>query len=466
MSDTELLARLKAHRTLGHAPLEELEWVAAHGHPERVEAGELDGEQRDPVDALWIVFSGRMSIRVDRGAGPRKVLEWVGGDAAGLLPYSRVVVAPGDVLIEEAVEFLRVDRAHFRELTTTCPEITTALVHVMLDRARRFTSDDFQTEKIMSLGRLAAGLAHELNNPASAVVRGAKALRRQLDDLETAARAIGAAGLTPAAVETIDRVRQQCEQAGGKAGRSPVERADREDAIETWLRAHHVERADIEALARSSVTMDTLDGLAAALDERTLPVALRAVTTSRVARQTAAEVEVAASRIHALVSAVKGFSRLDQAAAPAVVSVAQGLRDTLAVHSSKARARDVSVTIEVAPDVPKVCAVESELNQVWANLLDNALDAAPDKSHVRVVACRRVDGKLVVKFIDAGLGIPEKLQPLIFDQFFTTKPFGEGTGLGLDTARRLVRRFDGQIEFDSRPGLTEFRVTLPPAATP
>ena len=160
---------------------------------------------------------------------------------------------------------------------------------------------------------------------------------------------------------------------------------------------------------------------------------------------------------------MKGFSRLDQSAAPVPFALGQGLRDTLAVLNSKARGKDVSVTLDIAADLPQVVGVAGELNQVWANLIDNALDAAPAKGHVQVIACRLVDGNVTVKVVDNGPGIPEQLRSRVFDQFFTTKPLGQGTGLGLDIARRIVRSHDGVLEFDTRPGRTEFRVVLPPA---
>jgi signal transduction histidine kinase len=458
-----LVARLQQHRTIGSAPAEELAWLAAHGAILTLAPGERLLADQPVVDSLWVVLSGRFSIRIDRGAGPRKVMEWVGGDVSGYLPYSRMTSAPGDVTVEEATEVLTVHRNCYRELITGCPELTAMLVHVMVDRARQFTFSDFHVEKMNSLGRWAAGLAHELNNPASAVVRGAKSLHRQLDDLDASARALGEAGLPPAAVAMVDQVRKICESETGRVGRSPLERVDREDAIESWLRAHHVELPDIEALARSSVTMEVLDRLAAALDDRTLPLALRAITASRIAHQTASEVEAAASRVHTLVLAVKGFSRLDQSAAPVPFALGQGLRDTLAVLNSKARGKDVSVTLDIAADLPQVVGVAGELNQVWANLIDNALDAAPAKGHVQVIACRLVDGYVTVKVVDNGPGIPEQLRSQVFDQFFTTKPLGQGTGLGLDIARRIVRNHDGVLEFDTRPGRTEFRVVLPPA---
>ncbi len=464
MSDPGLMARLDAHRTIGKAPREEREWIAAHGTLERLEPGQMPAaEQMRAIDSLIVVLSGKMLIRVDRGAGPRKVLEWNAGDVSGLLPYSRMVTAPGDVTVVEPTEVVRVHRDHFRELTAKCPEITTMLVHAMIDRARQFTFSDFHDEKMMSLGRLAAGLAHELTNPASAVVRGAKALHEQLDAVDASSRALGAAMLGPDLLAQIDRVRALCTP--DAVARSPIEQTDREDAIDTWLHAHHIEHADVEALARSSVTLDALDELARALDDRTLPVAICAITSSRVAHRTAGEIEAASARIHSLVSSVRGFSRLDQSRVPVALSIVVGLRETLDVLNSKARGKMVSVNLDIAPDLPQVVGVASELNQVWANVLDNAIDASPAGGQVQVVACREVDGKLVVKIIDHGPGIAERDRPRVFDQFFTTKPQGEGTGLGLDVARRIVLSHDGLLEFVTRPGRTEFRVLLPPAPT-
>jgi signal transduction histidine kinase len=179
-------------------------------------------------------------------------------------------------------------------------------------------------------------------------------------------------------------------------------------------------------------------------------------------RGLARDIERAALRVHELVSAVKGFTYMDRAASPEPVDIAKGLTDTLAVMAAKARAKSVSLTVDVPADLPRVRGLGGELNQVWANLVDNALDAVGDSGRVMVTA--RAEGpRVVVRVIDDGPGIPAEVRSRIFDPFFTTKPVGKGTGLGLDIVRRLVDQNDGSIEVDSEPGRTEFRVAVPAA---
>jgi signal transduction histidine kinase len=329
----------------------------------------------------------------------------------------------------------------------------------MLDRARHFTSSDLLEEKMASLGKLAAGLAHELNNPASAVARSAQELTSRLSEVERASRALGAARLSEAQQAAVDRARQLCFVAAGAAfGRSPVEQADREDAIGDWLTRHRADAVAAEGLADSAVTLDVLDRLAKELDADALRAALEWLVAVCGTSQLASEIETAASRIHSLVAAVKGFTYMDQATMPKPVEVGQGLADTLAVLRSKARDKSVAMNLEVEADLPRIPGFGGELNQVWANLVDNALDVA--KSRVTVAAGRQGDS-VVVRVTDDGPGLPPELRERIFDPFFTTKPVGQGTGLGLDIARRIVQKHHGEISVESEPGHTQFRVTLP-----
>jgi signal transduction histidine kinase len=454
-----ILARLSAHRLLAGAPPDQLAWLAARGHLVRLETGGLLATKGSAVMGLYIILSGHLSIHVDRGAGPHKVMEWRGGDVSGVLPYSRLGGSPGDVKAEEPTEIFVIPREDIPVLIRDCHELTSIFVHVMIDRARQFTSSDLQVEKMSSLGRLAAGLAHELNNPASAVARNAKGLRLGLADLEAASRALGAARLNDVQQAAVDRARGLCLAADGASfGRSPVEQADREDAFADWLGRHGADVDAAESLAESAITIESLDELATALDRDALRTTLPWLVAGCGTYKLAAEIEASASKIHNLVAAVKGFTYMDQAAMPKPVDIGKGLADTLAVLNGKARAKSVSVSLDVPADLPRVPGLGGELNQVWANLVDNALDAARSKVSV---AATREGTSVVVRVTDDGAGLPAEIRERIFDPFFTTKPVGQGTGLGLDIARRVVRNHQGEIDVDSVPGRTEFRVTLP-----
>lgn len=459
-ADPHLIAQLQAHRTVGHAPLAELEWLAEHGTVERFEAGTIVSRAGEPINTgLLIILSGRHSHIVEHGGVWRKVMEWREGDVSGLLPYSRMTSAPGNTVVDELTVALSIAQDLLQQLPVACPTVTAALVHAMLDRARVFKSSDLQVEKMASLGKLAAGLAHELNNPAAAAARSAATLAEVLAESDQAARALGAAGLTDAELATLDGLHRRCLDAAATAVLTPLERADREEALEDWLAAHDASDAPAAALAASGVTPATLDDLASALRGEKLDVALRWVAAGCAVRGLARDIDRAASRIHALVSAVKGFTYMGHATAPEPVDVRRGLTDTLAVLGAKARAKSAALVVDARDDLPMVRGFGGEINQVWMNLIDNALDAIGEAGRV-VVTVRPGGDSVVVEVADDGPGIPADLQARVFDPFFTTKPVGSGTGLGLDTARRLVERNDGRMELESRPGRTVFRVTL------
>ncbi len=445
---------------LGGMPPEELAWVAAHGYVRRFEIGDILARNGAPIEGFHVLFSGYFVIYVDRGEGRHKVLEWRAGDVSGQLPYSRMKVSPGDVVIEEPSEILTVPREDLPELIRACPELTAALVHVMLDRARSFTSSDLHDEKMKSLGRLAAGLAHELNNPASAVVRTAKSLAEGLAEAEEAWRALGAARLTPPQRAAVDAVRDACLATPASGAHSPLEHADRVDSVADWLQARGADAVLAGPLAETAVTLPALDRLAEALGGEVLDKALRWVAYGCAARSLAQEIVTAGTRIYELVAAVKGFTQVDRETTMQPVDVGQGLADTLTVLRAKVKAKSAAVTVVVAPGLPPAMAHGGELNQVWLNLIDNALDAVASGGRVDVSAARE-GGKLVVRITDDGPGIPAAVLPRVFDPFYTTKPVGQGTGLGLDIVRRLVNRHNGQIDVESRPRRTVFTVSLP-----
>jgi signal transduction histidine kinase len=457
---TSLRERLRTHRTLSGAPDAELDWLLEHGTIEHYAVGERVAVKGEPVPGMYIILKGRLSLVTDRGGARRKVIERREGDVTGFLPYSRLKVSPGDMLIDEPVEALFVARQYVADMPVTCPYLTAAFVHAMIDRAREFKSSDLQLEKLTSLGRVAAGMAHELNNPASAAARCARLLVEAMAQSEEASRVLGAAGLSESEWALLDHVRTLCLVEPATSASSPLQRADREESITDWLTDHGCDESFAAALAETDVKLETLAELAGALAGEKLAAALRWVATACTVQGLARDIEQASSRVHELVSAVKGFTYMDHASAPEPVDVGKGLADTLAVLAAKARGKAAVLRVEVATDLPRVSGFGGELNQVWANLIDNALDAVGEGGRVTVTAEHAGDS-IVVRVIDDGPGVPPEEKSRIFDPFFTTKPVGAGTGLGLDIAQRLVDRHEGLIAVSSEPGRTEFRVTLP-----
>jgi signal transduction histidine kinase len=456
----ELLQRLTQHRVLSGVPPEQIAWIAKHGTLRHLQEGDVLTSKDRPVEGLHVVLDGHLSIHVDRGAGRRKIMEWHGGDVTGLMPFSRLVSPPADVVAEQPTDLVTVLRGDMPEMIRECFELTAALVHIMLDRARHFTSSFLHDEKLVSLGKLAAGLAHELNNPASAIARGAGSLALSMAEADTSSRRLGSMVLSAEQIAAIEQTRDACLASVSQSVLSPLQQDDRERDISAWLAARGVSPEPPESLAEVGLTVEALEKLAHALPPNALDCAISWVAASAATRRITAEIQEAAARIVHLVDAVKGFTQMDRESVSEPVDISLGLANTIAVLRSKAKEKSASLTLEMAEDLPRVNGFAGELNQVWANLISNALDAAGENGRV-VVTAKREHGAVVVRVIDDGPGIPQEIRGRIFDPFFTTKPVGEGSGLGLDIVRRLVQRHNGLVELDSVSGRTEFRVILP-----
>jgi signal transduction histidine kinase len=461
MSEQDLIARLKELSFFSGIPDGELEWLTSHARFTKRAAGEIAARKGEHIGDLWIVFSGHLAIRVDRGAGLHRVMEWRTGDVGGILPYSRMSGPPGDTYFEETTELLLIHEKHFPEMIRECPVFTAKTVHIMLDRARTFNTSELQDEKMISLGKLAAGLAHELNNPASALVRSAKMLSESIIEADSASRVLGATVLNENGIKAIEQTRQACMAASTDRSHlpSPVEQADREDEFADWLALRNLNTAYAGPLAETAVSIKILDELANGMSGKGLEAAVRWIAAGCATQSLASDIERAATRIYELVAAIKRFTYMDNLAGPDSVDVEIGLRDTIRMVAAKAKLKSAAISLHVEPNLPRANANGGVLNQVWMNLIDNALDAISDSGRIDIRASREHDW-IVVQVIDNGIGIPPEHIKRIFDPFFTTKPPGEGTGLGLDITRRLLRRYHGDISCNSRPGRTEFIVRL------
>ncbi len=444
-------------------PEEELEWLISVAEERKFEDGEPLAERNAPAEHMTIVLEGAFQVFMfNRGQrmlfGRGKV-----GDVTGLLPFSRMQKFGGEALSIGTSRFAAVHKDYFMEMISRMPEVGQRLVARMTDRVRESSRNEQQQEKMMSLGKLSAGLAHELNNPAAAIRRAAAELREQLDAMPALVTRLVGQGIAP---DQIDRARAAL--AGCKAPTpgtvSALDRSDREDELGDWLSDHNVERPFVvaEVLAEEGVTPQALDRLAADIPEAALTDVILWIERGLAAERLLTDVERSSVRISDLVASIKKYSHMDQSAERQAVDVHDGLDSTLTMLGHEIRKKSVRIVQEYANDLPDVAAYPGELNQVWTNLLDNAFDAVEEGGEVKIST--RQEGPIVcVTVTDNGSGIPEDIREKIFDPFFTTKEPGAGTGLGLEIVHRIIRQHDGRVNVTSEPGRTSFEVCLPVA---
>ena len=459
-----LLEDLRKIKTFEDLPEDHLAWLAQQGTEIRLEPGDVLTRAGDPADRMFVLLEGELQFRRD-GAFVTTVRP---GAISGMLPFSRMTRFP---VTGEAVTPARAiwfSSSIFPEMCQRMPPLIGRLVAVLTDRVREVTRMDEQREKLASLGKLSAGLAHELNNPAAAARRAAAGLA----DLLAAAREnnlrLNRFALTPQQREYIARFERDTGQRAAKSPVSlaPLEQSDREEQLTGWLESHEVQDAWklTSVLVEAGVDCRELDSLVEHIGPEPVSEVLGRVAALLTAAALVHEIEHSTARISELVKAIKEYSYMDQAPEQEV-DIHTGLDSTLTIMAYKIKRANVAVVREYDRSVPRICAYGSELNQVWTNLIDNAVDAMNTNgngsaSQLTVRTAHDPMGVLV-EIADTGSGIPPEVQSRIYDPFFTTKPVGEGTGLGLDAVSRIVRKHRGDIRVDSKPGDTRFQVRLP-----
>ena len=439
-------------------PDDQIAWFISQSQELNLKAGDVYSRQGDPADAMFVVLEGHLQGRGGLG-GETFVFDLEPGDVTGVLPFSRMKQFTVGGRAETDSRALRFPATLFPDLVQKMPELTKRLVGLMSDRIRETTRLEQQRDRLASLGKLSAGLAHELNNPASAAKRAASQLRTMLKKIRNASLELGKRDLSPAQKAEIESLESSFTQPD-IVPPDPLTISDLEDQIDSLLRSHG--QNDLwqlaAGLARRNIKPEVVESLFSNLDGETARAALVRIAASVEVASLLHEIESSTSRISDLVGAIKEYTHMDQA--PVLnVDVVKSLETTLTILNHKLK-QGVVVNRDYQRVPLLVNSFGSELNQVWTNLIDNAIDAMHGKGEIRIRTYRS-DGCVVVEIGDNGPGIPDEVQPHIFEPFFTTKGVGEGTGLGLDTVQRIVKKHRGNIQVNSKPGDTRFQVWLP-----
>jgi signal transduction histidine kinase len=440
---------------------DELEWIVANTHEQVLAAGEYFVREGEPGDRFYIVLEGELQIirTIDgkdlvMGTTPRGIM---GGELSLLngIPANITAraLAPSRLIV--------FDTPAFRRMFAAAPPLGTKVLRTAADRMQGYASRVQQQERLAAVGKLSAGLAHELNNPAAAAQRAARTLSETLPNLQTRTLELCKMGL---GADQIDKLTAYQAELTARQGSLPplstLEQADREDALGDWLSDRAIAGAYEMAsgLVAAGVTPAELDNVAGHVPEAILGDVLGWLSAAISANVLLQEIGVATQRISELVGAVKQYTYMDQGGEQEV-AINRDLENTLTVMNHKLK-RGVTVIREYDPQLPRIMAHGGELNQVWTNLIANAIEAMQYNGTLKVIT-RHEHDFVMVEIADTGPGIPPPIQSRIFDPFFTTKPVGAGTGLGLDITYRIIKQHNGTIEVYSQPGNTRFIVRLP-----
>ena len=443
-------------------PEEDLKRLCEMAEEVRLAPGQVLFEEGSPGDRAYVILEGELEVikaSPERDVllaarGPGEVI----GEMALLENQSRIATVRAKT---ESV-LLTIHFKQLEHLLMTSYSAGRTMFYTILGRWQAMEALLRQSEKMVQLGILTAGITHELNNPAAAVKRGAEQLQDALAQYGQAQFKLGQIPLT----KTQERgLRFLEDRARGRAARpislTPLERRDREEALENWLDGHGVPVAweCAPALVNLDYSPDELSALAQHVPPKHLALAVEWLNTTYTVYTLLAELGQGAVHISDIVKALKTYSYLDQAPVQEV-DVHEGLDNTLLLLRHKLKS-GIIVRQEYAPDLPKIQAYGSELNQVWTNIIDNAADALAGQGQI-IVRTRQENDWLIVEVEDDGPGIPIDIQPRLFDPFFTTKPPGVGTGLGLDISHNIVvHKHRGDIKVFSEAGKTCFQVWLP-----
>jgi len=439
-----------------------LEWLADNFTVYCFESGEIIIREGSPAKDFIVILEGELHFR--RPSDPyAAVFVRTAGQPTGVLPFSRIKVVGGRGTAVGRTRIALMPATELRELVYRAPNLAQKLVGEMTDRTREMARSEERSAKMLALGKLSAGLAHELNNPASAVLRSAMLLREAQNNRRREAITLRSHVIPPEAQSRLFKLSDaisDCEMGTEKL--DALQRADLESDLADWLRERNLPEELAGDLVDAGIRTEHLEPFAKLLPPEQSEHGLRILVYDHQILCLTREIEEASRRISDLVQAVKAYSYMDKTPI-SEVDVEPGIDVTLRMFQHQLK-HGFTVKREFAGNLPKIPANGSELNQIWTNLIDNAIAAMNSQANGdKILTVRTVlePDDVLVEFTDTGPGIPQEIRGRVFEPFFTTKPVGEGTGLGLDIVQRIVHTHQGNIQVNSRPGHTSFQVRLP-----
>ncbi len=459
---SNLLAQVKEVEIFQDIPSEELQWMIDRCEYRYYTKGEFIFEKGENVEYMVLTLEGEWIFKLERDGAMREFAQFSKGNITGMLPYSRLKKTTGYGQVIEDCKLLALHKQHFPELGIVSQSIMQTLVQVMTTRVREFEQYNTQQEKLVALGKLSAGLAHELNNPASAMIRSADELRKNLHQSPERFKGITKTKMNDEQIEKIAQIVFSKIDSAYVCKLSMIEKQDLEDDFVDWLEDHGVEDGEDIAVTfiESGFELDEMDQIEDIMQGNGLGNLLWWMETTFSNERLIKEIQESAEKISKLVQAVKGYSHMDRGQDREYVDIHDGIRSTLIMLKHKLKDKRIQVLEDFDESLPKVNIFVGQMNQVWTNLIDNAIDAMETGGQLTINTYRR-RADIIINIKDNGSGIPEDIQNQIFEPFFTTKPMGQGTGMGLDIVHKIIRLHKGEIDLVSQPGETTFSICLP-----
>ena len=441
---------------------EELQKLMDMAEPISLRAGDVLIRQGEVGDCAYVVIKGDFEVQKQSGQSLIKIDVRNPGDVVGEMALLSRAPRNATLIAKTDGEVLRIPQEAFEQLLQSSTTAAMAVLHWVMSRLTQNESLLHQQEKMAALGTMSAGLAHELNNPSAAAQRSASQLRESQSRWLTLTHQFESAAIQQGQTEWLnDFIQETTRRFGTPAKLDALERIDRVDELQTWLEANDIESAWelAPAMVNFGWEVQSLEKLKQGMSPSLSGLAVHWLGLCCLMMGLLSEVLQTTERISQIVHAVKSYTYLDQA--PLLeVDVHEGLENTLVIMQHKLK-KGVTVKRDYAPNLPRIEAYASELNQVWTNIIDNAVDAMSGKGELKIKTYQK-DHHVVVEITDNGPGIPEEIQSRIFEPFFTTKAPGQGTGLGLHISHDIIaNRHHGQLTVQSKPGETKFRAVLP-----